>query len=56
MLRAEALGEQAVCAACQHYGFRFVDVDGGAMRVRCPKCGNHWLLDDPSAARAGDTG
>lgn len=53
MLRADAIGEQAVCAACQHYGFRIVDVEGATIRARCPKCGNLWLLDDPFAAGAG---
>ncbi|RPH66571.1 MAG: hypothetical protein EHM83_03680 [Burkholderiales bacterium] len=56
MLRAEAIGEQAVCVACQHYGFRVVGVERGRMRARCPKCGNQWELDDPSAAGAGADG
>lgn len=47
MVRAEAIGEQAVCGACRHYGFRFVALEGGRLRARCPKCGNEWTLEDP---------
>lgn len=51
MLRAEAIGQQATCPACRHYGFRFAGVDGQGQRVRatCPKCERQWLLEVPPA-------
>lgn len=53
MLVAEAIGRQASCGACQHYGFRCLGLERGRMRARCPKCGNQWLLDDPLAEEPG---
>jgi hypothetical protein len=50
MLRAEAIGEQAVCGGCQHYGFRFCGLEGARMRARCPKCSHEWLIDEPPPA------
>ncbi|MCO5108523.1 MAG: hypothetical protein M9907_15795 [Burkholderiaceae bacterium] len=47
MVLAEAIGEQASCAACRHYGFRCLAVERGRLRACCPKCGNQWLLEDP---------
>jgi hypothetical protein len=47
MLRAEAIGEQAVCGGCRHYGFRCSGIDGRRMRALCPKCSHEWLIDEP---------
>lgn len=52
MLRAEAIGEQASCPACQHYGFRFGGLDGERIRATCPKCQRHWLLEVPRSPDA----
>lgn len=52
MVVAEAVGGQASCGACQHYGFRCVSLERRRIRACCPKCGNQWLLDDPFAAAA----
>lgn len=45
MVAAEAIGGQAVCSHCQHYGFRLVQPgDPVAATARCPKCSHQWLL------------
>lgn len=53
MLRAEAIGGQAVCPQCQHYGFR-TNRDPGdlsparrqtGLDARCGKCGCGWRIE-----------
>lgn len=54
MLRAEAIGEQAVCPGCRHYGFKTDDGGGprgaSGLDACCRKCGHRWRIEvDPDA-------
>ena len=45
MVAAEAIGGQAVCGHCKHYGFRLVPSGHPqSATARCPKCAHQWLL------------
>ena len=55
---AESIGEQAVCPACGHYGFRIDPAPAAAparppaFAVRCPKCAHGWSITPSPAADA----
>ena len=53
MARAGAVGDQAVCASCGHFGFRAGERQGERLRARCPRCDHGWWIsaeDEPDAS------
>lgn len=58
MMRAEWVGEQAVCPGCRHQGFRalplselpaeFAATPRRQLVASCRRCGHHWQIDPGS--------
>lgn len=47
MMRADFIGEQANCPACNFYGFRCDRTLAATFNARCPKCKHEWKVAQP---------